>query len=75
METATPNARATGCDVTAAIVSAQVRGCGEHGGMSTAIPPIMAVGNDSDAGHMGASDQRLSKGFGGDPNGGPGSVQ
>jgi diaminopropionate ammonia-lyase len=69
MDAAVPNTR--GCDVAAVVMSAQMRGSDKHGGVSTAIPPIIAAGNDSDAGHMEASDQLLSKGFAGDPNGGP----
>jgi Xaa-Pro aminopeptidase len=69
VEATTPDAR--GCDVAAAVMATQVRGCGKRGGVSTAIPPIIAIGNDSDAGHMEASDQPLSKGFDSDQNGTP----
>lgn len=63
-----PDAR--GCDVAAACKAAQTRGCGTHGGVSPAIPPIISIGNDSDAGHMEATDKPLSHGFA-DPTGAP----
>lgn len=65
----TPEAR--GCDVAAAVMAAQVHGCGKYGGVSTAIPPIISIGSDSDAGHLEATDKPLSLGFGGDQSGAP----
>ena len=46
-----------GCDLAAEIMAAQVRGTEGNGGTFTAIAPILAVGCDSDAGHMQWDDQ------------------
>lgn len=65
---ALPGARS--CDIGAASLAASVRGTNGFGGTYTALPPMIGVGTDSDAGHNGCSDRPLRQAFAGDARGG-----